>query len=338
MQLTMRLFRKPSGVYYAEFERGKRRSLKTDDPAEAKKLFTELKRQYLSGRLAEIRGECRATLLFFAREYEAWASEALPEKSFKANRLALRKLIFHAGDLPLDQLTGRHTDAIIQQSRRDGLTTASINNYLRHAKSVLNKAVEWGYIRINPLRMVKELPKERKPPRYISAKELSLFLASIADVDLRRIVVALVTTGRRRAELLRLEWEDIDREGKKYLIRTSKTHLSRHYPLSPGFESALDSLEGERKGRIFKRWQHPDTLTHLVKEELTRAGFPTLRLHDLRHTFASLYMESGGGLRSLQDLLGHTEYRTTEIYAHLSDDHLQEEISRVKIGPVDLFG
>jgi integrase len=334
----MRLFRKPSGVYYAEFERGKRRSLKTADPAEAKKLFTELKRQYLSGRIAEIRGECRATLLSFAKEYTAWASESLPVKSFKANRLALRKLIFHAGDLPLDQLNGKHTDAIIQQSRRDKLSTASINNYIRHAKSVMNKAVEWGYIRLNPLRMVKELPKERKPPRYISAKELSRFLAQIEDIDLRRIVVALVTTGRRRAELLRLEWADIDLEGRKYLIKTSKTHMSRHYPLSSGFVTVLDSIKEERQGRIFKRWEHPDTITHLVKEALIAAGFATLRLHDLRHTFASIYMESGGGLRSLQDLLGHTEYRTTEIYAHLSDDHLQEEIDRVKIGPVDLFG
>ncbi len=48
-------------------------------------------------------------------------------------------------------------------------------------------------------------------------------------------------------------------------------------------------------------------------------------------------MESGGDLRTLQDLLGHSEYRTTEIYAHVSDDHLAREVQRVKLGPVDLF-
>lgn len=338
MQISMRLFQKPSGVYYAEFDRNKKRSLKTTDAAEAKKLFAELKRQYLSGRLTELRGECKTTLLSFANEYKEWASESLPEKTYNMNRLALDKLIFHAGNIPLDQINGRHTDKIIQQSKRDGLAVASINAYIRHCKVVLNKAVEWDHIKLNPLRMVKELPRERKQPRFISGKELSAFLVSIKDVDLRRIVVALVTTGRRRNEILKLEWEDVDFENRKYLVKTSKTYLSRHYPLSAGFESVLKSIKDDRRGKIFKRWQHADTVTHHVKEALRAAGFETFRLHDLRHTFASLFMESGGGLRTLQDLLGHTEYRTTEIYAHLGEDHLQEEIGRVKIGPVDLFG
>jgi site-specific recombinase XerD len=55
-----------------------------------------------------------------------------------------------------------------------------------------------------------------------------------------------------------------------------------------------------------------------------------MRLHDLRHSFASLFIESGGDLRTLQELLGHTRYQTTEIYAHVSDRHLQTEIMRIQ--------
>jgi site-specific recombinase XerD len=48
-------------------------------------------------------------------------------------------------------------------------------------------------------------------------------------------------------------------------------------------------------------------------------------------------LENKGDLKSLQELLGHTEYKTTEIYAHLSEDHLQKEVEKVKLGPVDLL-
>lgn len=60
-----------------------------------------------------------------------------------------------------------------------------------------------------------------------------------------------------------------------------------------------------------------------------------MRLHDLRHTFASLQVMQGRDLRTVQELLGHTEFKTTEIYAHVADDHLAEAVE-INLGPVNL--
>jgi len=60
-----------------------------------------------------------------------------------------------------------------------------------------------------------------------------------------------------------------------------------------------------------------------------------MRLHDLRHTFASLQVMQGRDLRTVQELLGHTEAKTTMIYAHLSEDHVKEA-AEINLGPVDL--
>jgi site-specific recombinase XerD len=75
----------------------------------------------------------------------------------------------------------------------------------------------------------------------------------------------------------------------------------------------------------------------MVKKALRAAGFGHLRLHDLRHTFATEFVRSGGNLRVLQELLGHTQFSTTEIYAHVADSHLRIEADRVRF-LVDLGG
>jgi site-specific recombinase XerD len=83
-----------------------------------------------------------------------------------------------------------------------------------------------------------------------------------------------------------------------------------------------------------KRWRSPDSVTHIVKMALREAGNGDFHLHRLRHSFAVLFIEAGGGLRVLQDLLGHRHYRTTETYAHVHGDHLQEAVNMVKIPSV----
>lgn len=76
----------------------------------------------------------------------------------------------------------------------------------------------------------------------------------------------------------------------------------------------------------------------MTANETRKAGLGDLHLHTLRHTFAVQFVEKGGNLRVLQELMGHTDYSTTEIYAHVADSHLKQEADRVKLGPIDLFG
>jgi len=332
MKIAMRLFkRKRDGIWYVEFKRGQARSLKTRDKKEAKALFAAIKKEYLAGRLREISGQSNRTLGEFIKEFCEWAAPPTqPKNTYRANKLALNKLADIAGEnTRLDKLNIKHIDQLIAKCKRENLSVFSINNYLRHLRSSFNKAVDWKYLPANPFRKIKELPTPKSPPKFMEKKDIVKFLASIEDEDLQKIVIAYLATGRRRSELLNLTWQDVNLEKGIYYIRKAKRHLSRYYPIPEIFRAVLESLPRNNE-RVFPRWKHPDTISHKVKKALRDAGYGHLRLHDLRHTFGTLFVEDGGDLRTLQDMLGHTEYRTTEIYAHVSQRHLKEEANRVQ--------
>jgi len=330
MKMDMRLCQKPNGYWYVEFERNKYRSLKTRDKADANRLYAAMRREFLAGRLRDITGECSVTLGDFLKEYEPWVNDALPRSTARANLLGLRKLLNHAGEsCRLDKISLKHVDLIIAEGKKAGLSTASINNYIRHARTALNKAVDWGNIKSNPIAHAKELQKLKKRPNYATADDFNKLLMSITDNELRSLVAAYLATGRRRTELVNLTWEDVDLGAGKYHVKKSKTHLSRDYAISSTFRTILETVNGERTGIVWPRWRHPDTVSHYIKSALRSAGLGNLRLHDLRHSFAAAYLKDGGTLIVLQGLLGHTEYRTTEIYAHIGNDTEAAEIERV---------
>lgn len=270
-----------------------------------------------------------------------WSEAEQPRSTFRANRLALDKLRFYAGDsCQIDRISLKHVDQMAADARLKGLSAASTNNYIRHMRCSLNKAVEWGFLKENPLREAKERRTEKKPPSFMSKEDVGRFLASIEDIDLRRLATAYLCTGRRRSELLNLTWEGVDLERGRYLVKRSKNHLSRWYPLNQMFRAVLLSIDRKerRSGqdrRIFDRWSHGDTLSHLVKKALSRSGMEHMRLHDLRHSFASIQVMQGRTLKEVQELLGHTQMATTMIYAHLSDEHLSGA-AEIEFGPVDL--
>jgi len=230
MNIYMRLFkRKRDGIWYVELE-GKRRSLRTTEANLARKAYRHIKEAYLAGKIRKITGECDVTLAEYTEEFSVWAETVQPRSTYRANRLALEKLKHTAGEtIRLDRINRKHLDQIVADSRRAGLSVASINNYIRHARASLNKAVEWGYLGHNPLAGAKELSREHKSPNFLTRDEALRFLGSIEDLDLRRLILAYIATGRRRSELVRLRWEDVDLQNGRYLVARAKNHLSRWY-------------------------------------------------------------------------------------------------------------
>ena len=339
MKLTMRLTQRENGVWYVEFERKKFRSLKTKDEGEAKRLYAAVRSEYLAGRMAEIRGECRTTLGEFYERYDSWARDARERKTYKADMLALRKLKEIAGEtIKMDRLTEEHADKMIAACKKRGNTPGTINAYIRHLRTVFSKVTAWKILPSSPFRNLNEVPKEKKAPVYLKGASVTGFLSSIEDVDARRILTAYIYSGRRRAELVRLTWQDVNFEDDEYFVRKSKAHLSAWFPMHPMFRAVLESIPGERRGRVFDRWRHPDTITHVAKTALRGAGYPEMTLHKMRHTFAVLLVDEGIDLNTVGSLLGHTDKRATELYAHVSDNRQRSAIRSIKAGPVDLIG
>jgi site-specific recombinase XerD len=338
MLQDVNLFRRKNGYWYARFSRDQIRSLGTRNKAEALPIYNRLRRDWLAGKISQITGEGPAkTLGGYLTEIEELGPTSVTLGTHRNNLAALKTLAHYAGQtIRLDRITPKHMDEAIAEMKRRGLSSATINICIRHARSALRKAVEWGYVKTNPLSRVRELPKYRKAPAFLDQAGVTRLLTGIQDVDKRRLITAYLATGRRASELIQLTWEDVNLERGEYLIRKSKSHLSRWYPMNQMFRAVLDSI-GPSQGRIWQRWTDRHHVSRFVKQELRKAGYGDLRLHDLRHTYASLQAMAGRDMKTIQELLGHTQLSTTLIYAHLTQAYLREA-AEVFLGPVDLGG
>lgn len=320
-----------NGIRYWYWELNRKRVSLGINEIEARKLFSEIKKQYFAGKLAEITGKCTRTLGEFRDEYIELMHNALPTWTFRTNRLSLNKLIEVVGETTkLDRIRPKHADRL--RANHSKLNPSSVNTYIRHARAALNKAVEWDYIKTNPLAGVKEMKVDKPGPIFLDKAQMSHLISSIADIDLRRMIVAYLVTGRRRSELVYLKWSDVDLVNGRYKVRTKGGRMKSFY-INSIFRTIL-TIVPKTDERVFPRWQ-PGRITHLAKEALRAAGFGHLHLHHLRHTYASHKAIEGCSLFELKDLLGHANISATMIYTHLTDTHLAD-ISEVYIGPVDL--
>ena len=141
----------------------------------------------------------------------------------------------------------------------------------------------------------------------------------------------LLLTGARKNEVLRARWQDFDFHKRIWSIEYNKTGKPRYVPLSEGAIQLLNQVPRiEGCDWVFA---NPDTkkpfvqIFHAWNVVRIKAGMPELRIHDLRHSFASFLVNSGRSLYEVQKILGHTQIKTTQRYAHLSQDTLLDAVN-----------
>ncbi|WP_325167893.1 tyrosine-type recombinase/integrase [Pseudomonas lactis] len=145
---------------------------------------------------------------------------------------------------------------------------------------------------------------------------------------------ALIFTGARKREVLNARWEDIDLNRQVWRIAVNKSGKPRYVPLSNSVLQLLADLKLELSDgdSLIKdsEWLFPNPETGKAYVQIyyswdtarKLAGLPGFRMHDLRHTFASLLINAGRSLYEVQRILGHTQIKTTQRYSHLSQDTL----------------
>ena len=148
--------------------------------------------------------------------------------------------------------------------------------------------------------------------------------------NVRLIALFLLSTGARLNEALRARWQDIDRGNRVWRIPAlnSKSKRVRSVPLNASAVEVLDRLDTEGSHEclfVNARTGRRDTSIHKVWRQLrAMAGLPHLRIHDLRHQYASFLVNSGRTLYEVQQILGHSDPSVTQRYAHLSKRSLQD--------------
>lgn len=173
------------------------------------------------------------------------------------------------------------------------------------------------------------MEENNKKERYITEEELKRLYDAVKrsqNTMLQYILPMLVVTGARRGEVLNAKWEDFDLERRMWRIPKAKSGKARHIPLGENALRVLEAVRGISKSeypfgnpKTGKPYRHIYSAWNTAR---VKAGLPEVRMHDLRHSFASFLINSGRSLYEVQKLLGHTQVKTTQRYAHLSQETL----------------
>jgi integrase len=260
----------------------------------------------------------------------------------QANKRSLRTHILPAlGRLALDEITSERIAGMVNEIRAQGYAGATTNRVLVLLRRVFNLARKWNVAgaSVNPTTGLTTAPEAHRQ-RFLTPEETQRLIASIrADQNqiAARAIILLLLTGARRSEVTQAKWEDVDWEKRILLVPVSKSGRPRMIALNAAALALLKSVRRDpmspyvfptRLGGLFYPWNR-------IRR---RAGLADVRLHDLRHSFASFLVNQGVSLYVVQGLLGHTSARMTQRYAHLAPQTLLEAaevVSGVICGPRD---
>ena len=269
-------------------------------------------------------------LYAFWIEYIAFAKST--KRSWKRDEQLWRiRIMPRFGHLKLSEITVRLVQTLMMDIRAEGLSGATADHHGQLMRRMGNLAVKWGYLSTNfatgiqlyhLYNQVENIPTDEQMARLIHV------LKTDQNRQICLLVLFLLNTGCRLGEALSAQWSHLIVDKKVWTVpsKSSKSKRPRQVALT---ESALTLLQQiDRKEtdvyvftnrktnkpyvQIFKPWNRLRN----------KAGLPNLRLHDLRHSFASILVNNGASLYQVSQLLGHADTRVTQRYAHLNSDTL----------------
>ena len=243
----------------------------------------------------------------------------------------------------LTDISSEDLDGWMTRQLDDGYKPATINKHSSMLNRMLNIAVQWAYLDKNPFKgvVIKKLPIGDHIQRFLTLSEIKSLLSACKRSThpyLHLFVKMLLLTGARKSELRLAKWTSIDEQKGELFVAVSKSGRSRTIVLSKKALAVLEQirLRSDALGMPITRdsWVFANPRTHLPYTSLhiaffkarESAGLNSVRMHDLRHTYASLLINNGASIYEVQQLLGHYNISMTERYARLFPNTLQERV------------
>jgi len=223
--------------------------------------------------------------------------------------------------------------------RLEKIVKTTVNHELTILRRFFNLAIDRDYIPNNPANKVDFLKiTDQKRPRFLSGEEIQRLQGELENSRFKLMIDILLYTGMRVGELINLEWEDIDFGRRQINIRpklgwSPKAGKERNIPLSGKVRDLLSSLDRKCTHLFHSRTGNKVNRNHLREAFIRacrRASIENATLHTLRHTFASQLVMKGIDLYTVSQLLGHSDLKSTQIYSHLSQDHLRGAVERLE--------
>lgn len=263
-------------------------------------------------------------------------------QAYRRDLAAVARYCGTAGLSHWAQLDAGHVRAFAAQSYRQGLSGRSIQRRLSALRSFFGYLLRERNVKANPALDVQAPKSDRRLPAVIDADRMNQLLADAPDDPLRQrdhaIMELMYSSGLRLAETVALDLTDLDM-GAALVTVTGKGAKTRVLPVGRHALAALRTWFGVRGqlapageramfvARTGRRLSARSVQARLGKWAAER-GIGGVHPHVLRHSFASHLLESSGDLRAVQELLGHCDISTTQIYTHVDFQHLAQVYDR----------
>ena len=276
-------------------------------------------------------------------QVEAWLARLGSERkasphTLNGYRRDLDKLLRYMQQQRLtafEQLQPQHMRGFVAAEHRAGLSPKSLQRLLSSCRSLFRQLTREALLSHDPLAGVRGPKVHRKLPQVLDVDEATALVEGDRHDDAlsvrdRAMLELFYSSGLRLSELTGLRWLDLDLDAGEVRV-LGKGSKTRIVPVGRHAVAALRAL-GDVEGRapesaVFRGRGgaaiSPRTVQARLKQLALRQGFAKrVHPHLLRHTFASHMLESSGDLRAVQELLGHADIATTQIYTHLDFQHL----------------
>lgn len=228
----------------------------------------------------------------------------------------------------------------IQTLQEAGKSAATISRCLASLKSFYQFAVSQGAVTSNPVVNIHVERAEKKLPQILTGKEVELLLDQPKCTDLKgyrdkAMLELLYATGIRVSELINLNVTDVNLPGE--FIKCATNSKMRIIPIYPAAVKALGEYIEDIRPKMVADMQEESLFVNVSGERMSRQGFwkiikfyqekaqieKDITPHTLRHSFAAHLLENGADLRSIQEMLGHSDISSTQIYAQLVKQNLK---------------
>jgi integrase len=255
------------------------------------------------------------------------------KRSWRTDETMLRIHILPiVGSQYVDQIRAEPIAALVEKMREKKYSTGTTNRAVIVLRHIFNLARKWRVpgVTENPTAGINLAPDVNRE-RFLSLEEAQRLIVSIEQDEnnvAANAIMLLLLSGARRNEITYAKWEHVDLEKRTLLVPLSKSGKPRSIALNGAAVELLRAIRTtSRNDYVFPSptTGRPSPSLYFPWQRIrVRAGLPDLRLHDLRHSFASFLVNRGVSLYVVQGLLGHGNTRYTQRYAHLTADTLRD--------------
>jgi len=244
------------------------------------------------------------------------------------------------GHYLLTDLTNPDLDVWVREQMLDGLQRSTINKHIHMFNRMLNIARHWTLLPLQSehLHNIKKLALGDHTQRFLNKEEIDCLIAASRTTRhpyFYNIVRLFLLTGARHGELRLVKWQDINLIKREWTVPRSKNGRARRIILSKAAVNAFISVRETAEHLMLPTNPSDYAIINPITRTAYHSFYATwfqvrkaanlddLRIHDLRHTFASVLINKGVSIYEVQTLLGHSTIQMTQRYAHLAPDRLQ---------------